>query len=131
MTATEHGPRLCVAAAPTHWMPQIVTTLESKGLAVHDSLWQKTRADPFAEVWDAPIAPLLRADTESVVQATTILDVLEQHAPGGCAIRPTSRQRVARSTQSLTNGTRASISIRAADLRSRSSIDREARVAVC
>ena len=41
MTATENGPRLCVAAARTHWMPQIVTTLESKGLAVHDPSWQK------------------------------------------------------------------------------------------
>jgi hypothetical protein len=44
----------------------------------------RTRADPFAGVWEAQIVPLLRADAESVMQATTILDVLDEHAPGSC-----------------------------------------------
>lgn len=42
----------------------------------------RTRPDPFADTWDSLIVPLLRADTQGVLQATTILDVLEERAPG-------------------------------------------------
>jgi len=42
----------------------------------------RTRIDPFEDVWDAEILPLLRSDAQGVLQATTILDVLEQHEPG-------------------------------------------------
>lgn len=42
----------------------------------------RTRIDPFANVWSTEIEPLLRADTDGVLQATTIFDVLEQRAPG-------------------------------------------------
>ncbi|MGH7280735.1 MAG: IS21 family transposase [Polyangiaceae bacterium] len=42
----------------------------------------RTRIDPFADVWAKEIEPLLRADEDGVLQATTIFEVLEQHAPG-------------------------------------------------
>ena len=42
----------------------------------------RTRVDPFACEWETEIVPLLRADTSGVLQATTLLDVLEQRAPG-------------------------------------------------
>ena len=42
----------------------------------------RTRIDPFADVWTAEIEPLLRADEDGVLQATTIFEVLEQRAPG-------------------------------------------------
>lgn len=42
----------------------------------------RTRVDPFADVWSVEIEPLLVADTDGVLQATTIMDVLEQKAPG-------------------------------------------------
>jgi hypothetical protein len=42
----------------------------------------RTRVDPFAGAWESEIVPLLRADKAGVLQATTVLDVLEQRAPG-------------------------------------------------
>ncbi len=47
----------------------------------------RTRLDPFADVWQAQIEPLLAADTEGELQATTILAELQlrnpnQFAPG-------------------------------------------------
>lgn len=36
----------------------------------------RTRVDPFAELWDFEILPLLVADTKSALQATTIIDKL-------------------------------------------------------
>jgi hypothetical protein len=47
----------------------------------------RTRSDPFAGVWDAEVVPLLRADTEAVLEATTVLSELrrghgEEYGPG-------------------------------------------------
>lgn len=42
----------------------------------------RTWPDAFAEVWDTELVPLLRADKEGVLQAGTLLDVLEQKHPG-------------------------------------------------
>ena len=41
----------------------------------------RTRSDPFAQVWDEEIVPLLKADEKGVLQAGTLLEVLdEKHA---------------------------------------------------
>jgi hypothetical protein len=42
----------------------------------------RTRTDPFDGVWELEIEPLLRRDEDRVLQATTILDLLEQRYPG-------------------------------------------------
>ncbi len=42
----------------------------------------RTRPDPFAEVWGAEIEPLLWVDERGVLQATTLLEVLEERYPG-------------------------------------------------
>jgi hypothetical protein len=42
----------------------------------------RTRPDPFEDVWSQEIEPLLRRDEDRVLQATTILDLLEQRYPG-------------------------------------------------
>jgi hypothetical protein len=42
----------------------------------------RTRVDPFTDVWKSEIVPLLESDAEGVLQATTIIDVLEQRDPG-------------------------------------------------
>jgi hypothetical protein len=38
----------------------------------------RTRPDPFAEVWDAEVLPLLEADDKGVLEATTVLDELRR-----------------------------------------------------
>jgi hypothetical protein len=42
----------------------------------------RTREDPFVEVFDAEIVPLLEADTGGVLEATTILAELQRRHPG-------------------------------------------------
>jgi hypothetical protein len=42
----------------------------------------RTRPDPFEEVWEPELVPLLVRDTEGVLQATTLLDWLEERRPG-------------------------------------------------
>ena len=42
----------------------------------------RTRLDPFAEVWQAQIEPLLAADAKGELQATTILAELQLRHPG-------------------------------------------------
>jgi hypothetical protein len=42
----------------------------------------RTRLDPFAEVWEPEIVPLLRGDDAGILQATTIIEVLEERRPG-------------------------------------------------
>ncbi len=42
----------------------------------------RTRKDPFEGVWDEEIVPLLRRDEERVLQASTLLELLEQRHPG-------------------------------------------------
>jgi hypothetical protein len=42
----------------------------------------RTRPDPFAEVWAAEIEPLLWADERGVLQATTLLELLDERYPG-------------------------------------------------
>ncbi|MCI0673172.1 MAG: IS21 family transposase, partial [Myxococcaceae bacterium] len=56
----------------------------------------RTRPDPFATVWDAEVVPLLVADTKGVLEAVTLLDVLEERHPGcyGAAQLRTLQRRV-------------------------------------
>ena len=42
----------------------------------------RTRTDPFAEVWSEEIEPLLRKDTGGALQATTVLEWLDERYPG-------------------------------------------------
>jgi hypothetical protein len=42
----------------------------------------RTRVDPFADVWDREVVPLLRGDDAGILQATTIIQVLEERRPG-------------------------------------------------
>ena len=42
----------------------------------------RTRPDPFTGIWNDVIEPLLRRDPESALQATTVLDWLEERYPG-------------------------------------------------
>jgi len=51
---------------------------EAKPAARH---W-RTRPDPFEEVWESELVPLLRRDAERVLQATTLLEWLEERHPG-------------------------------------------------
>ena len=42
----------------------------------------RTRADPFADVWEKEIEPLLRSDREGELSATTILEWLDERHRG-------------------------------------------------
>ena len=42
----------------------------------------RTRADPFAEVWESEVVPLLEADEKGVLEAKTVLDELRRRHPG-------------------------------------------------
>jgi hypothetical protein len=57
----ERGPMPSQAKAPRRW---------------------RTRADPFEGVWEAELVPLLARDSGRVLQATTLLEWLEEHHPG-------------------------------------------------
>ena len=41
----------------------------------------RTRADPFAEVWDSEVVPLLEADEKGVLEAKTVFDELRRRHP--------------------------------------------------
>ena len=43
----------------------------------------RTRLDPFAEVWDPELVPLLARDEHRVLEARTLLTELEKRHPGG------------------------------------------------
>jgi hypothetical protein len=42
----------------------------------------RTRPDPFAEIWDTEVVPLLEADDKRVLRGTTILELLQERHPG-------------------------------------------------
>lgn len=42
----------------------------------------RTRADPFADIWERDVLPLLDSDHDNALQATTIFEVLEERYPG-------------------------------------------------
>jgi len=42
----------------------------------------RTRPDPFEEVWESELVPLLERDRRGELQATTLLDWLEERRPG-------------------------------------------------
>ena len=42
----------------------------------------RTRKDPFAGVWDREVVPLLEVDKDGELEATTILDFLDERHPG-------------------------------------------------
>lgn len=50
-------------------------------VAKQERSW-RTRPDPFVEVWDRDVVPLLESDRDGVLQATTVFDVLEERYPG-------------------------------------------------
>jgi hypothetical protein len=41
----------------------------------------RTREDPFAEVWESKVVPLLESDEEGKLQAKTVFEVLDQDQP--------------------------------------------------
>ena len=41
----------------------------------------RTRKDPFAEVWEKDVVPLLKADTKGELRATTVLEELQERYP--------------------------------------------------
>jgi hypothetical protein len=43
----------------------------------------RTRPDPFADVWESEVVPLLVADTGGVLEATTVLSELQRHRGDG------------------------------------------------
>lgn len=42
----------------------------------------RTRVDPFAEVWERDVLPLLAADVRGVLDGTTLMTVLDERYPG-------------------------------------------------
>ncbi len=44
--------------------------------------WWRTRADPYAEVWERDVVPLLEADRKGELQVKTIFEELEARYPG-------------------------------------------------
>jgi hypothetical protein len=44
--------------------------------------WWRTRADPYATVWEQDVVPLLEADRKGELQAKTIFEELEARYPG-------------------------------------------------
>jgi hypothetical protein len=46
-----------------------------------NSTW-RTRSDPFADVWDSDVVPLLDAEEEGVLETTTIFSLLQECHPG-------------------------------------------------
>lgn len=44
--------------------------------------WWRTRADPFSEVWESDVVPLLKADEHGALQAKTIFAELQRRRPG-------------------------------------------------
>ena len=42
----------------------------------------RSRPDPFADVWESDVVPLLLTDTDGELSATTILDWIEERHPG-------------------------------------------------
>ena len=50
--------------------------LPSEARARREREW-RTREDPFADVWESDVLPLLATDQDGVLEATTLLKVLE------------------------------------------------------
>lgn len=46
-----------------------------------EARWWRTREDPFEEVWETEVVPLLEADTEGVLKARTILSEIREKHP--------------------------------------------------
>lgn len=42
----------------------------------------RTRTDPLAKVWESHVVPLLDADAEGILQATVVLEELQERCPG-------------------------------------------------
>ena len=47
----------------------------------------RTRPDPFVDVWERDVEPLLRSDPEGELSATTILEWLDERHPGRACAR--------------------------------------------
>lgn len=55
--------------------------LPSEARARRERAW-RTREDPFADVWKSELLPLLEADQDGALEATTLLKALEEKQPG-------------------------------------------------
>jgi hypothetical protein len=79
------GKTLEAAAATAGMSERTARTWLAEGIlpsqAVEGRHW-RTRPDPFAEVWDGEILPLLQADEDGGLQARTIMAELERKHPG-------------------------------------------------
>src|SRR5262249_4600378 len=53
----------------------------------------RTRKDPFSEVWESEVVPLLKADSRSVLEAKTVLEALATAHPEEAARYAASRER--------------------------------------
>ena len=81
----------------------------------------RTREDPFEGVWDEEIVPLLERDDERVLQATTLIELLEGRHPGRFAagqVRTLQRLRGAPRALSSENGFASLCSVRKFVIRS-------------
>ena len=79
------GKTLVAAAAAAGMAERTARTWLEEGLLPSQTKgprhW-RTRADPFAGVWEAEVVPLLRSDEEGKLQAKTVLAELERKHPG-------------------------------------------------
>lgn len=53
--------------------------LPSEARACRGRAW-RTREDPFADVWESELPPLLKADKDGALEATTLLKVIDEAA---------------------------------------------------
>lgn len=80
----EEGKTLGAAAAAADMSERTARTWKT-GLLPSQSKqprnW-RTRSDPFAEVWESEVVPLLRQDEQGILQATFLLELLQERYPG-------------------------------------------------
>jgi len=78
------GQKLEAAAAAAGMSERTARTWQEGPLpsAKKKDRWWRTRADPFAEVWETEIEPMLRLDEEGELQATTVMAELCRRLPG-------------------------------------------------
>jgi len=74
-----------IAAAAAAGMSERTARTWKDGLvpsAAKAPRWWRTRPDPFSASWEKEVVPLLEKDEEGILEARTILEVLEASQPG-------------------------------------------------
>src|SRR4051812_7654390 len=73
-----------VAAAAAGMSERSARTWQEGGLpsATRSARDWRTRRDPFGDVWEVEVVPLLKADDKRVLQATTLIELLQERHPG-------------------------------------------------